>query len=698
MSETAQVNQPVPDDIFAQHLSRMGGASAEQLTAAKELQQKNDKTGAPVSLADVLVQQGIITEAMRENVEKKVHLVRLGGHSQLGPYKLVKKLGEGGMGAVYLAEDGGTGKMVALKVLPEKHSTDVEFVTRFKREARATSKLHHENIVAASEIGEQAGTYFYAMEYCEGESLDGKLARAVFLPWNQAVEITLQVARGLQCAHDHGFVHRDIKPANVFITKAGLVKVLDLGLTKNIADTEQSFNTMSGIALGTPHYISPEQAKGAKEIDGRSDIYSLGATLYQLVTGRTPFDGHTAALIMMKHLSEELPNPQDLREGIPDGVVQITQKMMAKEPDDRYPNCAALIADLELVLAGNMPSNTSLGIGKSSVAMRASRHAIGAAHMPTLVRQPSAKAIDPTFQSTLAAPLVRRSKNMLFVVLGAAAVAIVLGIILYYGGKRSGTSETQIANAQAVTAPAVAAVQPPVVPVTPPAVTPAVPPVVAPTVTPTVPPVAPPVVPQVIPQVVPPVTPPVAPSVAPVTPPVAPPIVPAVAQAPVIPPPVVPPVSPFDEAWIRETRNFTGDKQIGEVFMKLRALNPRFGEKWRYIKNAQGEVNAVHFPAGSGVTNASPVLAFPKLESLAFDYDPARDKPLIQSIKTLRQVNGMPVEEILKRETPMESSDPRSPASQVTPSPQYAPEGRNSQNSGNNSGESNPVKRLFGLK
>jgi serine/threonine protein kinase len=216
------------------------------------------------------------------------------------------------------------------------------------------------------------------MEYCEGETLDRILKRDKVIPWDAAVGVVLQVARGLKHAHDHGIIHRDIKPANIFICKPlgtpeggqvetfaeGFVaKILDLGLSKNISGDEQSFYTQTGVALGTPHYISPEQAKGEKGIDGRTDIYSLGATFYHLVTGQTPFQGSTAALIMMKHLNDELPNPQDINPDIPDGVAHVIARMMAKDPKDRYPSAAELADELERFIHGEAPRAADLTVG-----------------------------------------------------------------------------------------------------------------------------------------------------------------------------------------------------------------------------------------------------------------------------------------------------------------------------------------------
>jgi len=375
------MSAPPSDEAFARYASQAGLATADQLDEARELQSDAQKKGQLLSLADALVLQGAITAAQKEIAEKKLQAQQAGGIKSLGNYKLLKKLGEGGMGAVYLAEDTNMLRKVALKVLPKKYAADPEFLTRFRREAKAAGKLNHVNIVSAFTVGEELGNHYYVMEYCEGEPLDKILKREGTLPWDKAVEITMQIARGLQHAHQHDFIHRDIKPANVFVASHatstmgrgslnGVAKILDMGLSKNISDSDQSFNTQTGMALGTPHYISPEQARGEKNVDGRTDIYSLGATLYHLLTGQTPFTGSTAAMIIMKHLTDQIPNPQDIREDIPDGVVMVIQKMMAKDAADRYADCLALLEDLELVLDGKTPSSVDFDAGKSSVAMK----------------------------------------------------------------------------------------------------------------------------------------------------------------------------------------------------------------------------------------------------------------------------------------------------------------------------------------
>ena len=362
------------EDAFANHLGQIGAVTSEQLDTARRVQQESSRNGMVLSLGTVLVQQGIITETFRENIEKKIKSSQQRGLQQLGNYKLLKKLGEGGMGAVYLADDIAAGRKVALKILPKKFASDAEFINRFKREARATGKLNHPNIIAAFSVSEELGYHFYVMEYCEGESLDVTLLRERCFPWDNAVNIAMQVAQGLKHAHENGFIHRDIKPANLLMTKDGVIKILDLGLSKSIENATQSFHTQNGIAVGTPHYISPEQARGEKDVDKRTDVYSLGATFYQMVTGETPYQGESPAIVMVKHLTEQIPNPQDIRAEIPDSVVHVIQKMMAKNAIDRYADCARLLTDLELLLQGQDPVDAKIDPDKSSVARLGVKH------------------------------------------------------------------------------------------------------------------------------------------------------------------------------------------------------------------------------------------------------------------------------------------------------------------------------------
>lgn len=275
--------------------------------------------------------------------------------TRLGPYRVISKLGEGAMGAVYLGHDDEHDRRVAIKVLPRMFAGKPEMVSRFRREATAAGTLRHGAIIAAFRTGEDNGTHYYSMEYCAGESLSQLLERRGPFTFDALLPILLQVVSGLQYAHGQGFIHRDIKPSNLMVTAAGVAKILDLGLTKNIDDADASFNTLTGMAMGTPHYISPEQARGEKTIDGRADIYSLGATAYHLLSGQTPFEGSTAAVIMIQHLTREPPDLHRLLPDLPLGAVYLVRRMMAKNPAQRHADAAALRSDLELLISGKLP-------------------------------------------------------------------------------------------------------------------------------------------------------------------------------------------------------------------------------------------------------------------------------------------------------------------------------------------------------
>ena len=352
---------------ITRHLKQAGLATEEQIQEAIRAKDASTTTGTPRSLSDILIEKGILTSVQRDNIEKKLQEHQDGGKKLLH-YKLIRKLGEGGMGAVYLADDTELNRKVAVKVLPKKSGANAEFLNRFRREAEAAAALDHPNIAGAYATGSDQGYHFYVMEYCEGETVDKILRRDRTLDPIRATDLVLQVARGLECAHGKGFVHRDIKPSNVLLMTNGVAKILDLGLTKNLAEGELAFRTVTGVALGTPHYISPEQAMGDRKLDGRADIYSLGASFYHFVTGRPPFEGPSAMEVMSQQVHAQVPNPQDLKDDIPESVVHVIRKMMAKKPDDRYRDCTHLISDLEEVAAGRAPKTQVLDAALSAVA------------------------------------------------------------------------------------------------------------------------------------------------------------------------------------------------------------------------------------------------------------------------------------------------------------------------------------------
>jgi serine/threonine-protein kinase len=273
------------------------------------------------------------------------------GPRRLGGFELVSKIAEGGMGAVYRAKQLSLDRTVAVKILPERLAKNQQFVARFLREARLAARFSHPNVVGAVDAGEADGVHYFAMEYVEGESLGDLLKREGALPEPRAIEIAMQIARALECAHKHGMVHRDVKPDNVLMDEEGTAKFVDLGLARRVYD-ESTQLTQAGSAMGSPHYIAPEQAMGESDIDIRADIYALGATFYQLVTGATPFTGPTASVIMTKHLSAT-PEPANVvLPSVSEETTRVIMKMMAKDRNRRYQTPAELIADLERLSRG----------------------------------------------------------------------------------------------------------------------------------------------------------------------------------------------------------------------------------------------------------------------------------------------------------------------------------------------------------
>ncbi|MCS6864542.1 MAG: protein kinase [Gemmataceae bacterium] len=279
-------------------------------------------------------------------------------------YLIEREIGRGGMGTVYLAKQLSLDRPVALKVMSKKWASDPVFVARFTREAFAAAQLSHPNIVQIHDIGESEGARFFSMEYVRGPSLAEMVKKQGKLDPEIAVGYVLQAARGLKHAHDRGMIHRDVKPDNLLLDEHGLIKVADLGLVKTPAlsrDEQQvaAASSRSGllslppdmtgakIALGTPAYMSPEQCRDAASVDHRADIYSLGCTLYVLVTGRPPFEGTTAVELMSKHAYDPLVPPEQIVSRVPKEVSAIIQRMMAKDPNDRYQDMGEVIRTLE---------------------------------------------------------------------------------------------------------------------------------------------------------------------------------------------------------------------------------------------------------------------------------------------------------------------------------------------------------------
>lgn len=268
-------------------------------------------------------------------------------------YRLERKIGQGGMGAVFLATQLSMDRLVALKILPRSFASKADLKERFQREARAAGALNHPNIVLAIDCQEVDGYCYLVMEYVDGEDPLREVKRNGPLPERKAAAIALQIAQGLAHAWRAGLVHRDVKPENFLVTADGEAKLCDLGIAQFTSEGQDGSD--GGLAVGTPRYMSPEQAQGLPGVDFRTDIYSLGASLYHLTTGAPPFVGANNAEIMRHHVGTPLTPPIERNPGLSRNASRVVEKMMAKKPSDRYAGAEALIADLDALTKGRIP-------------------------------------------------------------------------------------------------------------------------------------------------------------------------------------------------------------------------------------------------------------------------------------------------------------------------------------------------------
>lgn len=257
-------------------------------------------------------------------------------------YELIEKIGEGGMAEVYKAKCLKLNRYNAVKILKKEFSSNKEIVEKFKREATAIANFSHPNIIGVLDVGTQDGINYIVMEYVKGKTLKQIIKEQVKIPSNAAVEIAIQIAKALECAHKNNIIHRDVKPQNILIAEDGTVKVSDFGIAKSVTSSTVAHTTE---VMGSAHYFSPEQAKGSY-MDERTDIYSLGIVLYEMVTGKVPFDGENAVSIALKHIQEPVVPPKNISPEIPENLNKLILKAMEKEPIKRYQSAKEILNDL----------------------------------------------------------------------------------------------------------------------------------------------------------------------------------------------------------------------------------------------------------------------------------------------------------------------------------------------------------------
>ena len=334
------------DEALVSAAQEMGFLTPEQARDSKASFEAVLQAGMSVSLERLLLDKHFLS---REQLKRVVRQLQSRGfHPTIGQYEILEKLGAGGSATVYKANDRKNARIVALKVLSRAMATDGETAERFLRGAKLAAKVQHPNIVRIYESGQHSRDCFVAMEYVEGTVLSRKARPDAPLSEREALELTKQIASALDACHKLGIVHRDVKPSNIIVTVSGLAKLTDLGIAREVKHGTDDV-TLTGHSIGTPHYMSPEQCASSKDVDARSDIYSLGATLFFMLTGQPPFSGDSVFEVMKQQSSSQLPNPRKFNRHVSDMTHSLLWKMMSKTPAGRFQTAEELVAAIERV-------------------------------------------------------------------------------------------------------------------------------------------------------------------------------------------------------------------------------------------------------------------------------------------------------------------------------------------------------------
>ncbi len=345
-------NETNYDTMFGKMVVEQGLCTDAELRRSIEELKSRSKIN-PIMLKDLMIDLGYLTTNQAGRLKDTIKESKAAAY-QIPGYKILGKLGAGAMAIVYKGKQLSLNRTVAIKVLPKRFSENPEYVERFYKEGQAAGKLNHNNIVQAFDVGEAGGYHYFVMEYVEGKTLYEDLAAGKVFGEEEALDIIIQVANALAHAHACGLIHRDVKPKNVMINTAGVVKLADMGLARETTDIEAA-QTEEGKAYGTPYYIAPEQIRGEIDLDGRADIYGLGASFYHMVTGRVPFMAKDPSDVMRKHLREQLIPPDHINTSLSAGTSEIIEVMMAKNKEDRYNTVEELLVDLKAVRNGQPP-------------------------------------------------------------------------------------------------------------------------------------------------------------------------------------------------------------------------------------------------------------------------------------------------------------------------------------------------------
>ncbi|MFO0972777.1 MAG: serine/threonine-protein kinase [Phycisphaerae bacterium] len=343
------------DTYFGRIVSEQRLATGEEVQNCLSKKRELEAAGQKQTLAALMIREGYLTLTQVRRLTRSMEDSMTRPAQQIPGFQIIKRVGAGAMATVFQARQLSLDRVVAIKVLPKRLSENKEFVDRFYKEGRAAARLNHANIVQAIDVGEYTGFHYFVMEFIDGRTVYDDLVKNKVYVERDAINIIMQVARALEHAHQRGLIHRDVKPKNIMLTTGAVAKLADMGLAREASDVKAA-TAEAGRAYGTPYYIAPEQIRGDLSIDFRSDIYSLGATFYHMVTGKVPFDGPTPSAVMLKHLKEPLTPPDHLNKKLSSGCAEVIEMMMAKDRDQRYPTTTDVISDLEQVLRGEPPT------------------------------------------------------------------------------------------------------------------------------------------------------------------------------------------------------------------------------------------------------------------------------------------------------------------------------------------------------
>ncbi|MDZ4694305.1 MAG: serine/threonine-protein kinase [Deltaproteobacteria bacterium] len=379
----------------------------------------------------------------------------------VGNYQVTAKLGEGGMGIVYLAEHPVIGRKVALKAIHPDLSKNPEVISRFMTEAKSVNQIGNEHIVDISDFGNTAeGEFYFVMEFLQGESLADRLRREHHFPMARALKIAAQVADALFASHSHGIIHRDLKPENIYLITRGssddFVKVLDFGLAKlTQGDEKVSHKTRTGSVMGTPYYMSPEQCEGKASVDHRADVYSLGVILFEMMTGKVPFGGEGYGEIIVKHITQAPPSARAINPEISSDCESILYHALAKHVDERFQDMAlfrtamldpaSFAAGAPTLTPAPFPHNDGRGTSTATVVGGVSKS------IPTTFGQSAGELEDDEFEQP------KSRKRLIFGVIGGVALAAVAGVMVMGGGGESPPVEKPVATVATEPEPAVPA-------------------------------------------------------------------------------------------------------------------------------------------------------------------------------------------------------------------------------------------------